>query len=160
MHWPPLPPGNNPSTHISVRGWVDPRAIVWPEGMCQWINPMTLLGIDPATFWFVAQYLNHCVTTCPRYYSKWLNMIKMKWVMGKQVVGMNSTFYGKWTSNSISEEISWTDNNLLTVQDKSLSEPMRQEFELIKPGVHIFRHWTYLNNLCNCSLYHDSSYCV
>jgi hypothetical protein len=29
---------------------------------------MTPSGIDPATFWFVAQCLNHCATACPFYY--------------------------------------------------------------------------------------------
>ena len=50
-HWLHLPP-------ISVRGWVDPRAIVWPEGLYQWKIPVMSPGIKPTTFWFVVQCLN------------------------------------------------------------------------------------------------------
>ena len=60
MHRPTLPPGNVPGSHFCSR-------LSRPQGhssigriICQWKIPMTPAGIEPATFRFLAQYLNHC----------------------------------------------------------------------------------------------------
>jgi hypothetical protein len=51
--YPPPPPGIFPD-------WVDLRAIVRLEGLCQWKIPVIQSGIESATAWLVAQ----CATAC------------------------------------------------------------------------------------------------
>jgi hypothetical protein len=69
-HRPPLPPGNAPGTHLCQR-------LSRPQGhstigriMSMEKNPMTPSGIEPATFRFVAQYLNHCAVPLIQWVSK------------------------------------------------------------------------------------------
>jgi len=64
-HRPPLTPGIAPGTYFCQR-------LSWPQGhstigriLCQWKIPMTPAGIEPATFQFVVQHLNHCATAVP-----------------------------------------------------------------------------------------------
>jgi hypothetical protein len=54
-HWPEILYSQEDSWYsFLLKCWVDPRAIVWLEGLGQLKNPMTSLGIRPATFWLVA----------------------------------------------------------------------------------------------------------
>ena len=53
---------------ISVRGWFDPRAIVWPEGLSRWKFPMTLSGIEPTSLQLLLQYLNQLRHRVPNFW--------------------------------------------------------------------------------------------
>jgi len=40
-------------------------------------NPLTQAGIEPATFRFVTQYLNHCATAVPKLHSYKLQILPL-----------------------------------------------------------------------------------
>jgi hypothetical protein len=64
--WPPLSPQEIFLILISVRGCVDPRAMMRPEGLYQWKIPVTLSGIELTTVGFVAHCLNQTRDHVPR----------------------------------------------------------------------------------------------
>jgi hypothetical protein len=65
---------------ISTRGWVDPRARIRLEGLCQWNISLTPSGIDPATFRFVVQ-CRHDKDDRYFYVIQWRMSVTRNWLL-------------------------------------------------------------------------------
>jgi len=90
-HQSPLQPP--PHTHtqiflvlISVTGWVNPRARVLPEGLCQLKNLTIPSGIEPATYRLTAQCLNQLCHRAPH------KIIKMQVIKEAKKIKLFSEF--------------------------------------------------------------------
>jgi hypothetical protein len=91
---------------ISVRGWINPKVIVRSEGFMWMKNSMTSSGIEPATFWFVSQYLNHCATAVPPDVGR---RMLLKWVLMEILRRMPTRFslLCVWSSHWFLWEFQW-----------------------------------------------------
>jgi len=80
---------------ISVRSRDDPKAIVCSKRLCQCKMPITPSGIEPATFRFVAQCLNHN----KRHVRKYMSFTEYKRKDGFQNQMILSQGYGHFANN-------------------------------------------------------------
>jgi len=112
MHWPTVPPQKIFLVLISVRGWGDPKAIAWPEWLCQWKIQMTLLGIEATTFRLAAQCLDQLCHCMPLLNMKYKIAIQSYQHKNKRTINHSVQY--------IIQYLQWLDNTLIWDKNSSI----------------------------------------
>jgi hypothetical protein len=114
MHWPPVPLQKIFLVLISVRGWVHPKAIVWPEGLYQEKIPLTLAGNNAAISQLAAQCLNQLCHCMPLLNMKYKTIIQSYLHKNKRTI-IHSVQY-------IMQYLQWLENTLICDKKSSIEQ--------------------------------------
>jgi hypothetical protein len=122
-----LYPQEMPMVLICFRGWVDPRAIVRLEGLCQWKLPVIPSGIKPATFRLVA----HCTKYCLDVWFKNSGSEILRYVTGWVVIDVSKvrgTFFRTKQSEENGPLDPWRWGNCISSKRR---EPLTQRHNVV-----------------------------
>ena len=97
---------------ISVRGWGDPKTIVWLQGLLQWKIPLTLLGIEAITFRLAVQCINQLCHCIPLLNMKYKIIIQIYQLKNKRTLSHSVQY--------IIQYLQWVDNTLICDKNSSI----------------------------------------